>query len=309
VGNLSVGGTGKTPAVIALVRELMARGLRCAVVLRGYGGSSPGPMPVQADSAVERVGDEALLLASALGCPVAIGRDRPAAVALLLAAQEVDIIVSDDGLQHYALARDFEIVVLDSELRFGNGHLLPVGPLRESPRRLEAVDWVLERGGDDPRSAYRYEPVALDNLATGERRRLLAHGLPRQVHAVAGIGAPEKFFATLRELGFDPLQHPFPDHHAFAASDFAAFDDAPVIMTEKDAVKCRAFARESHWALVIEAQLPEGLSDSVAALVAPEASRHSPEAGGARRARSRSGQTSSHDSSHDTSDNRNRRAP
>lgn len=267
VGNISVGGTGKTPAVLALAQELLARGLHCAVVLRGYGGTARGPMLVDRSSDPAVVGDEALLLASRLCCPVAIGAERAAAIRLLLASENVDIIISDDGLQHYALERDFEIAVLDAGQRIGNAHLLPVGPLREAPRRLAHVDWVLERGGVDPFSAYTYKPTLLRNLASGEERPLAGHGLPAAVHAVAGIGAPEKFFQQLRELGFEPVEHAFADHHAFRADDFSAFGDGVVVMTEKDAVKCRAFARDSHWALLIEAQLPAGLADAVAALV------------------------------------------
>lgn len=267
VGNITVGGTGKTPAVAALVAGLKVRGLRCGVVCRGYGGTATAPELVYGDSDPARCGDEAVLLARLTEVPVAIGSARPAAVRKLLETHGLDIIIGDDGLQHYALARDFEVAVHDSRLRFGNGHLLPVGPLREPPRRLATVDWVLERGGVDPFSAYHYRPVALENLLSGERRDLGGHRLPASVHALAGIGAPEKFFTTLRELGFEPEEHPFPDHHRFASAELAAMDDKPLLMTEKDAVKIQPFAQSHHWFLRIEAELPNGLLDAVAALV------------------------------------------
>ena len=269
VGNLSVGGTGKTPAVIALARALKSRKHRVAIVSRGYGGrESATPRRVEAGvSVASEVGDEALLMAEAVDVPVVVCTDRVAAVQLL-EAEGTDIVVCDDGLQHYALQRDFEIVTLDSARRYGNGHRLPVGPLREPPQRLATVDWVLERGGADPFSACPLRPVAFQRLGGGAERECVAPDsatIPRRVNAIAAIGNPEAFFATLRELGLEVEPHVFPDHHLYSAADLAPFADRTLLMTAKDAVKCRAFAGPEHWVLQVEADLPAGLVDAVEA--------------------------------------------
>jgi tetraacyldisaccharide 4'-kinase len=265
VGNLSVGGTGKTPVVQTLARALVARGLRPGIVSRGYGGTaSAAARRVSVGDDPRAVGDEPLLHAAS-GAAVAVGRDRAAAARLLEA--EVDLLLADDGLQHYALQRDMEIVTLDAERGFGNGHLLPVGPLRESPQRLRGVDWVLERNGRDPATAFRLQPRALRNLLTGEERSLAEHGLPAEIDAVAGIGDPQQFFRTLRGLGFRPIEHAFPDHHVYTAAEVRGLEAATVVMTEKDAVKWRRHASERHWELLAEAELPAGLLDAVASLV------------------------------------------
>jgi tetraacyldisaccharide 4'-kinase len=269
VGNINVGGTGKTPVVIALTRALQEHGLRVGVVSRGYGGSHRGPaLAVQHDSDPRLVGDEALLVAVATGAPVFVGSDRPAAVQALLALGELDIVISDDGLQHYALERDFEIVTLDAQRRFGNRHLLPVGPLRESLPRLATVDWVLERGGIDPFSACPLRAVAFESVTDGAREPLDSAAVPKAINALAGIAHPESFFTTLRDLGFEVIPHSFADHHAFCAEDLQPFADQPLVMTQKDAVKCRRFAGSGHWALVVEAELPDGLVPAICKLVA-----------------------------------------
>ena len=243
VGNLTVGGSGKTPLTVWLVRWLAARGLRAGVVSRGYGRQGEAPRRVTARSQAREVGDEPLLIARRTGAPVCVARDRVAAAAAL--APEVDVIVADDGLQHYRLARALEIVVVDGRRRFGNGRLLPAGPLREPASRLRDAGLVVANGGT-PRAgelAMTLVPGDLVALADGTRRPLAASAAatPR-VHAVAGIGDPSRFFATLRAAGFSPEEHAFPDHADYSAADFAFGDDAPVLMTEKDAVKCGSFA-------------------------------------------------------------------
>ena len=227
VGNISVGGTGKTPLTLWLVRSLQLAGWRPGIISRGYGGSQTGPAPVQADSDPAVVGDEPLLLARRAGVPVWIGRRRAQAGSRLLAAHpEVNVLISDDGLQHYALARDVEIAVVDGVRRFGNGWPLPAGPLREMPGRLDAVDAVVVHGGEAdwlrvraPVHRMRLEPTRLRSLRAPGRTLSLDWLEGRQVEAVAGIGHPERFFALLRSLGAVVHPHAFPDHHAFGHKD------------------------------------------------------------------------------------------
>jgi tetraacyldisaccharide 4'-kinase len=250
VGNLTVGGTGKTPLVIWLARQLQQRGLRVGVVLRGYGGSAAGPLRVTASSDPAEVGDEAVLIAARTGCAVAVGRQRSAAAGLL-AADGCEVVLSDDGLQHLALRRDLEIAVVDGARGFGNGALLPQGPLREQPGRLRTVAAVVINGPDATGiSSSLAAPLAMSIEA--EELRSLCDGMPQsmealrgaRVHAVAATGNPERFFALLRDLGCQPIEHAFADHHAFRQADLAFADPLPIIMTEKDAVKCRAFATD-----------------------------------------------------------------
>ncbi len=273
VGNLTVGGSGKTPLVVWLVERLRERGIRVGVVSRGYGGTAAGARRVTADSDPALVGDEPVLLARRTGAPVAVARERVAAATLLEA--EVDLLIADDGLQHYALARDLEILVIDGERRFGNGRLLPAGPLREPAARAAEADFVLVNGGTATgrEIAMRLVPGALVALDTGSRRPL-ADMQGERVHALAAIGNPARFFATLRAAGLDPIEHPWPDHAALGAADLA-FDDAlPVLMTEKDAVKCAKFARPGSYWLEVSAELAESdarrLLGAVAATVRPE---------------------------------------
>jgi len=265
VGNLSVGGTGKTPLVLWLVQWLRARGMHPGIVSRGYGGSG-SVQPVTADSAPGAAGDEPVLLATRAGCPVWIGRRRAEAARALLAAHpEVDVLVSDDGLQHYALARDAEIVVVDGERRFGNRMLLPAGPLREPISRLAGVQAVAVNGGDPieglrtPQFTMRLTGTTLVNLRDPSMHAQPGDFAGRTLFAVAGIGHPERFFAHLRTLGLNIRPQPFPDHHPFTAADFEAFADAPILMTQKDAVKCQAFARDNFWYLPVDAQLDDAL--------------------------------------------------
>ncbi|HSX62204.1 MAG TPA: tetraacyldisaccharide 4'-kinase [Tahibacter sp.] len=268
VGNISVGGTGKTPLTIALVRALAARGLRAGVVSRGYGGSAKGPLLLDADATPAQVGDEPLLIRDLGGAPVVVGRDRVAAARLLIASADIDVVLADDGLQHYRLHRDVEICVIDGARRFGNRRLLPAGPLREPLSRLEHVDFRVCNGGlahADEVQLHLRDDGAL-NLVDGRHVALdaFAH---RRVHAVAGIGHPRRFFDSLRAARIDAIEHAFADHHLFGPADLAFGDGLPVLMTGKDAVKCRAFAQPDWWQVAVQAQLPERFLDSVAARI------------------------------------------
>ncbi|MBN7798407.1 tetraacyldisaccharide 4'-kinase [Parahaliea mediterranea] len=272
VGNITVGGTGKTPIVIALVEALRAAGHRPGVVSRGYGGSGGAyPLAVTAASDAAQVGDEPLLIARRTGAPCVVDPDRGRAAARLEADYDVDLIISDDGLQHYRLRRDFEIAVLDAQRRTGNGWCLPAGPLREPAGRLANVDWVLLRGGDGARDGVRYLPTALVDVASGERRDFSPGALSPRVRAIAGIGQPAQFFASLRAAGFEVSETVFPDHHHFSLADLAG-ENTPVIMTEKDAVKCAGLLAPEdagrYWYLCIDARLPAPLVDAVLALTA-----------------------------------------
>jgi tetraacyldisaccharide 4'-kinase len=255
IGNLTAGGTGKTPLAIALAEALRARGFRPGVVSRGHGGRQREPMLLGDSPIPAEVGDEPCLI-RASGVPVAVGRDRPAA-AQLLVADGCDVVIADDGLQHYRLARDVEICVIDGARRFGNGHLLPAGPLREPLRRLARVDLRVCNGGTSQAGEY---PMCLvgGTAATldGTREQPLAVFAGQRVHAVAAIGHPARFFASLREAGIDTIEHVFPDHHAFVATELAFGDDLPVLMTDKDAVKCRGFAQPQWWRVPVRAGLP-----------------------------------------------------
>jgi tetraacyldisaccharide 4'-kinase len=252
VGNLSVGGTGKTPLVCWLAERLAEAGWHPGVVSRGYGGSARHPRLIGPGDDPAEVGDEPLLIARRTGVPVAIGRRRSAAAQLLLQAG-CGAVVSDDGLQHYALERDCEIVVMDGERGLGNGWLLPAGPLRESAPRLAAADAVVVNGGPPRDGALNMRLTAHSamRLTNGERRPLAGFaGLT--VHAVAGIGNPQRFFRMLRGHGIDVLEHALDDHAALSAGTVAFGDDRPVLMTEKDAVKCARIADSRHWYVPVD---------------------------------------------------------
>jgi tetraacyldisaccharide 4'-kinase len=254
VGNLSVGGTGKTPLVCWLVMHLSELGYRPGVVTRGYGGSSRNVRRISASDDPSVVGDESVLLARRTGAPVAIGRDRPAAAQLLVSAG-CNVIVSDDGLQHYALARDCEVVVIDGDRRFGNGWLLPAGPLREAPGRLEDADAIVVNGGRallKGALSMRLEAKTAVALRGGAVQPLGAW-VGKSIHAVAGIGNPERFFNMLRSRGIEVIGRPLADHARLTRGDIEFGDDKPVLMTEKDAVKCAALAGERHWYVPVTA--------------------------------------------------------
>jgi tetraacyldisaccharide 4'-kinase len=267
VGNISVGGTGKTPLVIALSQSFAGRGLKVVIISRGYGSRAPlYPFVVTANSRVEESGDEALLIARHTGTQVVIDANRMNALQRAMDFQP-DIVISDDGLQHYQLPRTAELVVIDGARGLGNGWCLPVGPLRESPSRLANVDWVVINGGAFTYpSAWNMQLVApsLLNLATAEQCPLAKMAEKETVHAVAAIGNPERFFSTLTSAGLRVQRHIFPDHHDFKAEDICFTDGLPVIMTEKDAVKCQSFARNNHWYLPVTAEIPDKLVDAIA---------------------------------------------
>jgi tetraacyldisaccharide 4'-kinase len=271
VGNISVGGTGKTPLALWLADFLRQQGYHPGIISRGYGGGTQDAVAVDVRSDPALVGDEPLLLARKSGCPVWVGRDRVAAgKALLRAHAECDVLLSDDGLQHYRLDRDMEIVVVDGERKFGNGLLLPAGPLREGVSRLMSVDAVVVNGGSlkaDMRLRNEFE-MSLEGevfypLCEPELRARAADFGGKKLHAVAGIGNPQRFFAHLSRLGLVFEEHAFPDHWVFRPQDLDYGDADALLMTEKDAVKCAGFADERYWALAVEAILPPAFGQIV----------------------------------------------
>lgn len=269
VGNITVGGTGKTPLVIWMVEFLKQNGYKPGVISRGYAGAASSPQAVTADSDPAQVGDEAVLLAARCDCPVVVGAERVAAARLLLSSHACDVLISDDGLQHYALQRDIEIVVIDGQRRFGNGYCLPVGPLREPPERVKQVDLVVVNSPDELLEGelpMQCQGRQLVNLHSGERKPL-AEFKGMAVNAVAAIGNPKRFFAQLAAAGLDCQTHAFPDHHPFSTADLQFNDQRPLIMTEKDAVKCRRFATDRYWYLPIDAELPEAFSQQLLKLL------------------------------------------
>ena len=258
VGNLVAGGTGKTPLTIALARDLAARGWKPGIVSRGYGRRSEEPVRVTPSLPAEVCGDEPLLIARRTGLPVFVDADRVAA-ARRLVAEGCNLIIADDGLQHRRLGRDIEIEVIDGERGHGNGRLLPAGPLREPATR--AVDFRVINGGngpDDPGNAtwrMRLRLGDAEPLDGGAARPLPVFAGTR-VHAVAGIGNPARFFDSLRAAGIHPIEHAFPDHHQFLAEDLVFSPPAPVLMTEKDAMKCAEFGVADAFFVPVHAELP-----------------------------------------------------
>ena len=258
VGNITVGGTGKTPTILWLIERCRQLGLRVGVVSRGYGAKPPSyPWRVTADGNAAECGDEPLMLVQRSGVPLMIDPNRPRAAQALLAEEPLDILLSDDGLQHHALGRDLELVVIDHARGLGNGRCLPAGPLREPLERLHDVDACLLNGAlQDDASGYAMQlrPTMLVNVRSGQRVALSHFASGQTLHAVAGIGNPERFFTTLEGLHWRPIRHAFADHAIYTAASLPA-DELPLVMTEKDAVKCRAFARENWWYLAVDAEL------------------------------------------------------
>ncbi len=273
VGNLTAGGNGKTPVVIWLVEQLTKRGIRVGVVSRGYGGKAERyPLLLTGQTTTAQAGDEPVLIFQRTGAPVAVSPVRSEAVQTLLSQTDVQMVITDDGLQHYALARDKEIVVIDGVRRFGNGWWLPAGPMRERASRLKSVDAVIVNGGTAQAGEIpmQLRPGLAVNLLTGERRSVAE--LPNLV-AMAGIGHPPRFFSTLEACGARLLNTvPLADHQALSQAQVAGFTTPgqTLIMTEKDAVKCRAFARDNWWYLPVDAELqgeqPEQLLQALVAL-------------------------------------------
>ncbi len=255
VGNLSVGGTGKTPFIIWLAARLKERRFRVGVVTRGYRGRTRNwPQAVSAASDPLEVGDEAVLLARRTGCPVSAGPDRVAAARQLLAATPVDVLLSDDGLQHYRLARRLEVAVVDGARGMGNGLCLPAGPLREPVERLQQVDAIVVNGGDwGHAGVFRGAAVVsavyrLKDRAPGTLEQFKG----RAVHAVAGIGNPQRFFDLLEEAGIEVIAHPLRDHASFGPEQLTFEEPGPVLITEKDAVKCESFAPDDVWCVAVD---------------------------------------------------------
>jgi tetraacyldisaccharide 4'-kinase len=271
VGNINIGGTGKTPLVIWLAEQLQIAGYKPGIISRGYGGTAKEVQPVFSYSNPQDVGDEPVLLAKHSHCPVYVSQNRVAAgQALLKAHPECNVVISDDGLQHSRLRRDVEIVVFDGAKGFGNGALLPAGPLRESVARLSEVDAIISNGkvthtmnamqaeGMAP-IEMQLESGAFYNLIDNSMRCDAQAFANQQVFAIAGIGNPERFFQQLQRLGLSFQSQAFPDHHAFQSQDFKQVSTAVVVMTEKDAVKCLSFAHTNFWVLPVVAVIDADL--------------------------------------------------
>lgn len=256
VGNLTLGGTGKTPLVLWLAETLGARGWRPGILTRGYlGRSTAGSRLVPANGDPRDYGDEAVLLAGRSGVPVMVGRDRVASARALIDQQGCDLLIADDGLQHYRLRRDLEILLIDGRRGLGNGRCLPAGPLREPPARARRADLVVSQGGpqtDKPRLDLR--PERAIKLIDPRQTRALVQFTGAALTAVAGIGHPEPFFALLERHGLRPQRRPYPDHYPYTSEDVRDWPVGTVLMTEKDAVKCRPFATQDHWYLPVTAQ-------------------------------------------------------
>jgi len=273
VGNISVGGTGKTPMVIALIALYRSQGFKPGVISRGYGGKAPHyPFHVTESASPAESGDEPLLIVRQTGVPLVVDPDRVAAAKWLLAQTDCDIIISDDGLQHYRLGRDIEIAVIDGKRGLGNRRCLPEGPLREPASRLQQVDMVVVNSGQQQQwpEAFMMDlmPTSLRHLCSGvsssiEDWRAGLTGQDVRVHAVAGIGNPARFFETLTTIGLQLIEHPFPDHHQYRLEDIEFKDALPVIMTEKDAVKFSNQPPDNCWSLQVEAVLSQAFDEQL----------------------------------------------
>ncbi|CAM4467293.1 MAG: Tetraacyldisaccharide 4'-kinase [Legionellaceae bacterium] len=260
VGNITVGGNGKTPLVIWLANFLKKQGYKPGIISRGYGGKpSTNPIYVTAESDPRLVGDEPIIIAKQTHCPTAIATKRIDAAQLLLTQKNCNILISDDGLQHYSLSRTIEIAVIDNERKMGNGFLLPAGPLREPITRLKEIDFTISLGKEiftpifSPSFCMQYVPEQLINIQMESTQCSIHDFKGKKIHVIAGIGNPDRFFKQLTELGLDIIAHSFPDHYPFTSNDFNFLEkDLPIIMTEKDAIKCRAFAKKEWWYLPVK---------------------------------------------------------
>ncbi len=268
VGNITAGGTGKSPLTAMLARLLADEGWRPVILTRGYGGKSDRyPLQVLSETPAWEAGDEPVMLAEQAGCPVVVDPDRNQAALWALEQGLGNVMLCDDGLQHYRLPRDIELAVFDGQRGLGNGALIPVGPLREGPERLESVDFVITNGGWLSNLAHEQQytmtlvPTAIRHLATG-RLMPLDEIRGKPVMAVAGIGNPGRFFDTLRSLGAQVAERALPDHHRFRPEDLQCDAGQWLVMTAKDAVKCRELAPENAWVLEVQAQLPKAFSEA-----------------------------------------------
>lgn len=267
VGNISVGGTGKTPLLISLARHLCQQGLKPGIISRGYAGKAISwPQIVAMCSDPVQVGDEPVMIARNTGCPVVVGPDRVKDVEVLLDKFDCNVILSDDGLQHYRLQRDIEIVVVDADRLFGNGFCLPAGPLREPEARLKSADMVIYHGAQAEKHAFVLDYDKLNSLNNGDQKTLDAFK-GQKVHAIAGIGHPERFFSLLESRGIQLIRHHFPDHYLYTANDLKFNDALPILMTEKDAVKCAQLGVTNGWYLPVTAVLSAAALDQFNTLV------------------------------------------
>ena len=264
VGNLTIGGTGKTPLVKYIATELIKRGYKPGIVSRGYGGKFKETLKVDENTSVKETGDEAQIL-SKLNIPFYIDKNRVRAVEKINKNHDCDVIISDDGLQHYKMKRDIEIAVIDGKRRFGNKLTFPAGPLRESIKRLDTVDFVVNNSGPTEEEEFlmNVSPSEFVHLKSGKSYKVEEWPMHNQVHAVAGLGNPGRFFDLLGKLGFDIIRHPFPDHHNFVSSDIFYLDHLPIIMTEKDASKCKDFDNNKIWYLKIDADVNNKFIDQL----------------------------------------------
>jgi tetraacyldisaccharide 4'-kinase len=264
VGNLTIGGTGKTPLVKYIATELINRGYKPGIVSRGYGGKFKETLKVDENTSVNETGDEAQIL-SKLKIPFYIDKNRVRAVEKVNKNHDCDVIISDDGLQHYKMKRDIEIAVIDGKRRFGNKLTFPAGPLRESIKRLDSVDFVVNNSGPTEEEEFlmNISPSEFVHLKSGKSYKVEEWPMHNQVHAVAGLGNPGRFFDLLGKLGFDIIRHPFPDHHNFVSSDIFYLDHLPIIMTEKDASKCKDFDNNKIWYLKIDADVNNKFIDQL----------------------------------------------
>jgi tetraacyldisaccharide 4'-kinase len=266
VGNISVGGTGKTPLTLALAQQMIEHGWHPLIVSRGYKSISKRPQLAEPGMSALQSGDEPLLMARRNICPVWVGKDRVAtARAALESHPQCDVVLCDDGLQHYRLQRDIEIAVIDGEREFGNGWQLPAGPLREPVSRLKTVDAVVVNGGDTGpgQFAMHLEGNVFHNLLDPTKTATAGEFNKTGNHAVAGIGHPQRYFDHLATLGIVFTPHAFPDHHPYSANDLAFDDCDAILMTEKDAVKCAEFADARYWVLRVDAHIEPGLTDLI----------------------------------------------
>ena len=259
VGNITVGGTGKTPFTIWLANHFIGMGYRPAVLTRGYKGKiGDTPIEVSKESNPERVGDEAIMIASKLKCPVIAHPDRNLSIKYVF-DKNIDFIISDDGLQHYQMDRDYEILIIDNERMYGNNLLLPAGPLREPISRVSKVNLVLKNVESEDfktNNLFRLVGSTAINLITGDSRFLIDF-TSTKIHAVAGIGNPARFFRSLKKAGLDIYEHPFEDHREYKSSDLNFDDEYEIIMTEKDMIKCKRFANPSMWFVPVEVQFDQ----------------------------------------------------
>ncbi|GHA15543.1 tetraacyldisaccharide 4'-kinase [Arenicella chitinivorans] len=264
VGNLTVGGTGKTPLVVHIVQLLKAQGLRVGIISRGYHSRATDfPLLVDDTTDVRLAGDEPSLLARRTGVPIVIGPNRRADIERLVANGDLDVIVSDDGLQHHALARDVDVCLIDQTRPSHNTYLLPAGPYRESPARQAHLDFLIHHIGPNSKTSGFTMQLVPDMLTAVASSNTAVPPSSGRIHAVAGIGNPQRFFRTCEQLGFTVIPHAFPDHYQFTAADIDFGADAVVLMTEKDAVKCDKIADHRHWYVPVSAQLSSGFDHAL----------------------------------------------